>query len=388
MKQFNNILLLLFIFFLPTQLGKHFFFDFSYLSGVRVDYLAPTLYLTDIIFFVLLIINYKIVFNVIKKNKFIFFLALLLINLFTSQSRIISLYQSVRLIELVCLFFIIKKNALPSKNVLFTVLFSGLTQLLLAIIQLINKHSVQGAFYFLGERYFSLSTPGIAKAALSGVEFLRPYGTFSHPNSMAGFYLLLYFFVLTNKKFSKFFFLKNLFLLVATVLIFISFSKTAIIVFIILNVPFLLLNNKRWCRPCLIARGLIYLVTGSLFLMVQTDPLTLQKRQTLLKNAFSVIRHYPVFGTGYGSYLVAQNTIVAQSFNLMNQPVHNIFLLFFAEWGLVGFGLIYLIFPWVKNISKKNALLFLVIIITGLLDHYWLTLNQNFLLLAFVFGSL
>ena len=384
----NKILLFLFIFLLPAQLGKHFFFDFSYLSGVRVDYLAPAIYLIDILFFILLILNYKIVFNVIRQNKFIFFLVLLLINLFTSQSRLISLYQSARLIELICLFFIIKKNVLPPKNILFTLIFSGSIQLLLTTIQLINKHSVQGIFYFLGERYFSLSTPGIAKAALSGVEFLRPYGTFSHPNSMAGFYLLLYFFIFTNKKFSKFIFLKNLFLLIATILIFVSFSKTAIIAFIILNAGFLLFKNKQWCKPCLIAKGIIYLVVGSLFLLAKTDPLTLQKRQTLLKNAFSVIQHYPVFGTGYGSYLVVQNKIISQSFNLLNQPVHNIFLLFFAEWGLVGFGLIYLIFPWVIKTARKNILLLLVIVITGLLDHYWLTLNQNFLLLAFVFGSL
>ena len=34
---------------LPTQLGKHFWPTFSYVLGTRVDYLSPTLYLTDII---------------------------------------------------------------------------------------------------------------------------------------------------------------------------------------------------------------------------------------------------------------------------------------------------------------------------------------------------
>ena len=59
----NKILFFLFLLFLPTQLGKHFFLDFSYLSGVRVDYLAPTIYLTDTIIFLCAIANSKIVFN-------------------------------------------------------------------------------------------------------------------------------------------------------------------------------------------------------------------------------------------------------------------------------------------------------------------------------------
>ena len=43
-----------FAFLLPSQLGKHYFFSFSYLSGIRVDYLAPTLYMTDIIAIILI----------------------------------------------------------------------------------------------------------------------------------------------------------------------------------------------------------------------------------------------------------------------------------------------------------------------------------------------
>src|SRR3972149_3010131 len=48
-KSINKILFFFLILLLPTQLGKHFFIPLSYLSGVRVDYLAPTVYLTDLI---------------------------------------------------------------------------------------------------------------------------------------------------------------------------------------------------------------------------------------------------------------------------------------------------------------------------------------------------
>ena len=45
----SAIFFYLLILFLPTQLGKHFWPNFSYVYGVRIDYLSPTLYFTDIL---------------------------------------------------------------------------------------------------------------------------------------------------------------------------------------------------------------------------------------------------------------------------------------------------------------------------------------------------
>jgi len=53
--QFSVLFFYLLILFLPTQLGRHFFFDFSFVSGIRIDYLAPTIYLTDILVLLLFI---------------------------------------------------------------------------------------------------------------------------------------------------------------------------------------------------------------------------------------------------------------------------------------------------------------------------------------------
>jgi len=65
----NRFFFFVFLFLLPTQLGKHWFFSFSYLSGVRSDYLAPTLYLTDVVIIFLAVINYKTIFNFLKQKK-------------------------------------------------------------------------------------------------------------------------------------------------------------------------------------------------------------------------------------------------------------------------------------------------------------------------------
>src|SRR3989304_8659649 len=109
LMQFNNVLLLLFILFLPTQLGKHFFFDFSYLSGVRVDYLAPTIYLLDMIVFLLAIINLKIVLKFFNNKKVLISLFLLIFNILFSTLPVISFYWFIKIIEFLIVFSLSKK---------------------------------------------------------------------------------------------------------------------------------------------------------------------------------------------------------------------------------------------------------------------------------------
>jgi len=266
--------------------------------------------------------------------------------------------------------------------------FSSFIQLVLVFGQFINKHSLQAIFWFLGERYFNLSTPGIAKASILGVEFLRPYGSFPHPNSLAGFYLLLYFFVLITKKFNTLTLLKNIFLFISSVLVFLSFSKIVIVSFLVLNTLYFILNTKNKCIFCLVAKLFIFLVVSIIFLTAQTDPLTIEKRIFLLQNSFLIIRRNLFFGVGAGNYLLAQNKLIQQYLDIINQPVHNIFILFFSQWGMISFGLFYLMFGYLKKVFKNNYFLFLVIALTGFFDHYWISLMQNFLLLPVVFGLL
>src|SRR3989339_1317077 len=95
----NNTLLFLFFILLPTQFGKHFFLPFSFLSGVRVDYLAPTVYLTDIFIFILLIINLKSIFQFLKNRYILLILALLLVNVIFSRSLNLSFYRLIKYLE-------------------------------------------------------------------------------------------------------------------------------------------------------------------------------------------------------------------------------------------------------------------------------------------------
>jgi hypothetical protein len=387
----NKILFFLFLLLIPTQFGKHFFLGFSYLSGVRVDYLAPTIYLTDIIIFLFAINNSKIVLKFFKNKRILISLFLLLINILFSRLPAISFYWLIKIIEFLIIFSLSKTilKTLKEKFVLIALFISSLFELFLSLMQLINKHSVLGIFYYFGERLLTLSTPGVAKASIQGVEFLRPYGTFSHPNSLAGFFLLLYFFVLTYKKFNRYLALKYLFLFISSILVFISFSKVAIITFLILNTYYLLLNTKFNCKICKIARIIVVFIVSLIFLSATTDPLTVNKRIELMKNSLEIILNNQLVGVGMGSYLIEQAKFSSKFYLFFNQPVHNIFLLFIAETGLIIGGLILyqLINRLIQaHLKKEQWILILVIILTGFFDHYWLTLQQNFLLIGLVIG--
>jgi len=385
----NKILFFLFLLFLPTQLGKHFFLDFSYLSGVRVDYLAPTIYLTDTIIFLCAIANSKIVFKFFENKKVLIGLLFLLINILFSRLPVISFYWFIKIIEFLIIISLAKKiiTTLKEKLILAALFISGLFQLILSLTQLVNKHSIQGIFYYFGERLLTLSTPGVAKASIQGIEFLRSYGTFSHPNSLGGFFLLLYFFVLTYKKFNRYLVFKYLFLFISSVLVFISFSKVAIISYLILNTLYFTLNTKFNCRVCKITRMVIVFVLSLIFLSATTDPLTIDKRIELMKNSITIIFHYPIFGVGLRSYLIEQAKFPSQFYLFFNQPVHNIFLLFFSELGIIGGGILsFIILSSIRNLIKLAPYLIMIIVFTGFFDHYWLTLQQNFLLIGLITG--
>ena len=53
-KGFEAKIFALILLFLPVNLAKHFVFNFCYVDGILVDYLIPTIYLTDILIWCLL----------------------------------------------------------------------------------------------------------------------------------------------------------------------------------------------------------------------------------------------------------------------------------------------------------------------------------------------
>ena len=181
----------LLLLFLPTQLGLHFWPEWAMVLGRRVDYLASTIYLTDILLLLtivtFLISNFK---SLIKRRnaKLLFFiLAFVVVNSIGAKNHPVATYKWLKVLEFVSLGWYIVRTR-PTLATIISPLSAGVFySSILAIVQFFLQHSIGGPLWWLGERTFDVGTPGIARMDWFGRELLRPYATFPHPNVLGGF---------------------------------------------------------------------------------------------------------------------------------------------------------------------------------------------------------
>lgn len=281
----------------------------------------------------------------------------------------------------------------------------------LALLQLSAKGSLGGVFYFLGERNMSALTPGAATTVLQGEIFLRSYGTFSHPNVLAGFLLISLVFVFFKRSVFSFRFGMLLWLsilLIGTLGMLTTLSRVPLALwslFLIVeafrfalrigkqNIP---LPHRRFIWGGVVSLLLAVLISLPLSTRFVTRVLTTRfteeafvVREDLNRVAMQLLWQHPVTGVGLGNFLVESIRYkdAATPLYLAVQPVHNIFLLIGAETGMLGlllFGWL-LLFAWYHARSDGRVLLLLILLI-GLFDHYWLTLQEGQLLFAVIIG--
>ncbi|MFH1535954.1 MAG: O-antigen ligase family protein [Patescibacteria group bacterium] len=376
LKRVENALVFLTLLFLPTQLGKHFWPSFSYIYSLKIDYLSPTLYFWDILVVLLLVIWFlqKPKINRLALNLFLFFLftqALSLIGASSVGPGLVRLEQY----AVAGLFGVYLASVNSSKKIILPLAIGIAGESLLAILQF-TKGSTLG-LWILGERTFSVSTPGIAKFDFYGRQFLRPYATFPHPNVLAAFILVAI--SILNKS--------KAVLVFGSIAIFLTMSRTAIFAGFMLAIFYL---KKKWL---FLAGAVVLILSPILFIrfssLANFDNLTILRRGELLGNAWQIFLKYPIFGVGLNNFIpaMAGNLITGPSRFL--QPVHNIFLLALSETGIIGLiGLMSLIgLPILKLYPRRYTLYpWLIILFLGMFDHYFLTLPQGYRLLFLVWG--
>jgi O-antigen ligase len=112
------------------------------------------------------------------------------------------------------------------------------------------------------------------------------------------------------------------------------------------------------------------------------------KRGQLNLAAVEMINKSPWVGVGLGNYLVNLPDFLKTNHIFWLQPVHNIALLLISEIGFLG--LIILIWCLAKikwdKLKEWDWIILGVVLVTGMVDHYWFTLPQNMWLLALVLG--
>ncbi|MDP1743721.1 MAG: hypothetical protein Q8L51_02940 [Candidatus Amesbacteria bacterium] len=333
-------MIFLLLLLLPSQLGFHFWPDWALVNGIRVDYLSPTLYLTDLIILIIW------AFNRVKVKVPLISIILITLNIFFALSPLTSIFKWLRVLEYFWLFkyLILKIDLkLKIKKLKFAILWTSI----LAWMQFIKQSSIGGAWYWLGERSFNVFTPNIAKVFWEEL-ILRPYATFPHPNVLGGFLAIAG--ILSGGWISA----------IAFTTLIITFSRTAIFAAL---AAVIFLKRHYSLLPLLL-----------LPLLIPGSPDSLIGRNDLIRTSLDIISSNPLFGTGLGNFV-----------RLSSQPVHNVFLLAISELG-IPLGLIFAV--WIikfclKIVNWKLKIALAAVMITASGDHYWWSIPQMQLLFTF-----
>jgi len=315
---------------------------------------------------------------------------ILSIGIFLSQSPFAGLYGFVKLFEFFFLgWYVARHGDIVMKFLSVAFPIGILVEGGLAIWQFLLQRSIGGLWYFLGERTFSGSTPGIANASFNGQLVLRPYGTFPHPNVLAGYMLIALVFIAINfpkKRWAKI--TGIIVIAIGVVALLLALSRTAIILGVVIGI---IIGIKKLTKMGFVFIALLLVVCAFILLprFVGSNAFgeSIVLREQLLQAGWVMFVSHPLFGIGLNNFLVVLPQI-SPGISVI-QPVHNIYLLVLSETGIVGFGLfIYFLFKTFKKaLSFPFALISLFIFLCiGLVDHYFLTLQQGQLLTAMVFG--
>lgn len=372
------MLLTLLTLLLPVQLGYHFWPQYSYIFGIKVDYFSPTLYLTDILVLLLFILGFK----KLKINWTLVFPFILfaILNVFFSENYLIAGYKWLKVFEVAFVVYCFAKSKVSKEKMFNLVFISSFFFSVIGIVQVILGHTIGGPFYLLGERAFSVNTPGISLVNVFGQNFLRAYSTFSHPNSLAGFFgvvLIIFLLYLPKTKRNKIMagFIGTAFLLSNSLAAF-----GAMIVALLFH-----FSKKNFYKPLL---ALLILVSLAMPFVSASSrfPQEVFLRLSLSASALKVFLIDPLFGTGLGNFIISSVKVAYPGTGVwFLQPVHNIFLLALTEVGVVGF--FFLINFLSKLTNKKFLVVVVFILVTGFFDHYWFSLQQNILLLGLYLGT-
>ncbi len=371
---FQSTLILLFPLVATTQLGKHFWPQSSFVYGIRVDYLSPTLFLLDL---------YCLFWLAREKSKLPFILPrlspialLLLISLLLSTNPLASAPLAARVLLYASSSLLLTTPAyhkLLTKGIYLAVFF----QLGIGLTQSIRGTSIGGVLYWLGERPLSLSLSGVARGEFFGSTSLRAYGTFSHPNTLAGWLVGS---VLTLSMLNGG---RNTASSVPLLLIGLGLTQSrlaALASLVFLTLQFFKSSTFLSKASRALSFFLLILLIFSL-IPLSRNPTSISERLLLMRASQSIFLKTPYFGSGLNASISSYPSF-APGVRLL-QPDHSLPTLLLSQLGIFGLAsLLLFLRVYLKHNRSPLFLLPLAVLILG--DHYLLTSPQGLWLLTLI----
>lgn len=427
MKSFEKLFFYSLIFSIPFQ-TRVFLYSEGVFDGFN-EWQSIFLYGTDILAILLFLywlpnflktINFKFEFTFALLFIIIIFAG---ISIYFASYLNIGIYRFIKLLEFIWLFFYVIR-ALKAEDAL-RVKFSGISIALglsgalqgaIAFLQFLAQHSL--GLKYLGESPLQAGVDEVAEIVAVGARFIRAYGTFPSPNVLAAFLAVSILFTITwyisrPYRLHRHFFFAAISLIFMSIGLLLTFSRVVMGVFalcLLFYFLFLFFSKKFEYRFKLAGFHLflIFLFIGLIFGTIyapefysrfvtnifELRDLSIVERTFWTSLSAETILESPM-GIGAGNFVLYFNKMYPGLRVSLYQPVHNVFLLFSAELGIVAsiafvIFLLSLFYKAAVNVIKNDylqpchllALSLLVFFVgTGLFDHYYLTLQQGGLLL-------
>ncbi len=438
MKRIENWLFYIFLFTIPISIRHIFGFEpFNF-----VEWTSIYIYATDFILvglFSLWFINWRTD-NLLETGKWelvikpadwflIAFVAVAGLSIIDALDVQTALFQWVKLIEGVALYFYIKDYALLRFNLnrgFVALIVGGVFQSIIAIAQFMMQGSL--GLKYLGESLLAPALSGIAAFFVDGIKIMRAYGTTPHSNVLALylFISLFAFYALSGLKIENWK-LKiarsewwwHVFHAVILWAFFLTFSRVVIglwaVNFVIrsflirFHKPF---HTEFWQNVEMRHRSLKIFwttITVAVLFVIAYWPYVVNRsvisstgeaiQLRVLYNHESLASEHNIFGLGMGNFvpwLMNQNLHLNRE---VYQPVHNIYLLIYSEIGIIGIALFllflsFLIYDFYRRLGFKKlyhfsfGLIIVSVLIFGLFDHYLWTIQSGRLLFWLILGLL
>ncbi len=357
----------------------------GYISGIRIDYLIPKLYLSALVAFGFVTLT-AIVY---KKRLWAFWLAALGISIaynwfFAELLLAAAVAWSVTKLP---------KKILQDTWVSWSIAGMLAFQSLITIGQFVLQKPLFG-YWFLGEINL-LRFAGIATQTVSGRELILPSGTTAHPNVLAGI-LVIGSALLWQRRtgIPRWLILSTLAISFTSLIL--TFSLSAWLAAVFALTFFLTRNRLDIVQKKLLLAGvwsLVIVVPLALAQFAQVNSHTsLVRRATLNEVAVTQFFKHPLWGTGLNTFTSElAKTNDNKVLERFIQPAHHVPLLILTETGLLGSLGVLGILIWLrrKKYGTDELLLASCLVVPLLtLDHYLYTLESGRLAVAVLISLL
>lgn len=358
----------------------------------------------------------------VKPQKYLWillgaFFATAFFSIWFTSDREVSWYRLALLLEGYGVFWLFSSLRLSLRQLGYAFGLSGVVQSVFAISQFITQKVFASTWLGTAEHL-----PGVIGNSVieAGGRFLRAYGTFQHPNLLAGFLVLCFIFVIgwyfiSKKRIDSIISMSAISII--SVGLFFTFSRSAwgVMGASIFFLVFLALMTRGLIHRRKIISALVVIILISTIFSVMNFSListrlasdarlevqSATERITGYQDSWTLLKESWLHGVGIGAYTSSVRKDIDASREVWRlQPVHNIYLLIATELSVFGFiffalFLIELIRKGVRKLSNLQNYSFewvvyltasLAVLLLGLFDHYFWSVHPGSLVMWLIFG--